>query len=253
MYNVFRTLQDDFMIALRPAFLFIHLIWLSFSLASCSTVEVRQGPVVKAHHIILLPIESLHLQLQDSGQTLYPFLQKELAKKRFNIIDQAAQQFGEASDHALAMSGAVYDPAIGRFLPIDRSVYIKALIDFYGQSHDFDVIILPELLIRSANVSGDVASWDGVERKIELTKPVDKPYRALPTIGAVSVKLTAYSRQGAVLLHSYAGVALPYTIDYNTKPAELQLKPVLFSEKEQKQAAQLAVQPIFQQVKYRAK
>lgn len=143
-YNVFRTLQDDFMIALRPAFLFIHLIWLSFSLASCSTVEVRQGPVVKAHHIILLPIESLHLQLQDSGQTLYPFLQKELAKKRFNIIDQTTQQFGEASDYALAMSGAVYDPAIGRFYRLIAVFILKHWLIFMGK-----VMILMWLSCRS--------------------------------------------------------------------------------------------------------
>src|SRR5690554_4687299 len=229
------------------------ILVLALLLAACSTTEVRQGPVVKAKSILLLPLSSLHSELAEAGHSITQDLNQVLGKKKFTVINPDDQQVQAASDQALAAAGAVYDPSIGQFLPMDRLVYIKSLIDYYSTQFDFEVLIQPELLIRNADVIGDTATWDGVERSVELSSKPKTPYRALKTVRGVSIRLSAYSHNGADLLHSYAGIGLPYTINYAVKPPAFDLKTVLFTEKEQRQAAENALKPFFYQVKYHAK
>lgn len=232
---------------------FALLACVSLLLSACSATPAQKGAVIKAHSVLLLPMSSLHQEIISAENQLEQQLIKQLKKKRFTTISLSDAQYQNAVDGALAASGAVYDPAIGHFLPIDRLVYIKALIDILYSTYDFDVLIQPELLLRQVNITGDMAVWDGVERKVELTRKAEIPYRPLKQGRGVSIKLSAYSNQGADLLQSYAGISLPYTIDYNERPAALAIKKVLFSEKEQTQAAQVALTPFFYQVKYHAK
>lgn len=237
-----------------PAYLTrFYILIAALLLAACSTTEVRQGPVVKAKSVLLLPLTSLHTELAQAGHNVTVELTKALEKRRFAVINPSEEQIKLAVDQALAAAGAVYDPSIGQFLPMDRLVYIKSLIDYYGTQFEFEVLIQPELLIRNASVVGDSASWDGAERSIELSNKPNIPYRPLKTVRGVSLKLSVYSQKGADLLHSYAGISLPYTINYRVKPPEFDLKEQLFTVKEQRQAVDGALKPFFYQVKYHAK
>lgn len=219
-------------------------------LGACSTVETRSGPTVKAQHVVLLPIESLHSELLEQDNEIYPLLEQAIAKKKFVVTTSNAEQFQPALDQALADAGSIYDPSVGQFLPSDRQIYIKSLIDYYSKETTVDVLVLPELLIRNARVHGDTAAWDGVERDVELTEKPNKPYTSLREARGLSIKLSVYSRNGAFLQQSYAGISLPYTVNYNQKPAELNLKDEFMSVKEQRQAVTAVLRPFFQQVKY---
>ena len=237
-----------------PAYLTrFYILVAALLLAACSTTEVRQVPVIKAKAVLLLPLTSLHNELAQAGHNVTLELTKALEKRRFAVINPSEEQTKLAVDQALAAAGAVYDPSIGQFLPMDRLVYIKSLIDYYGTQFEFEVLIQPELLIRNASVVGDSASWDGAERSIELSNKPNTPYRPLKTVRGVSLKLSVYSQKGADLLHSYAGISLPYTINYRVKPPEFDLKEQLFTVKEQRQAVDGALKPFFYQVKYHAK
>src|SRR5690554_4582440 len=84
-------------------------------LAACSTTEVRQGPVVKAKSILLLPLSSLHNELAEAANNIKQDLNQVLEKKKFTVINPNEQQVQAANDQALAAAGAVYDPSIGQF------------------------------------------------------------------------------------------------------------------------------------------
>lgn len=231
----------------------LALISLCVLMAACTTTETRKGPVIKAASILLLQAESLHSDLTDASQPLYDDLQRALQKQRFNVVTTSPEQYQQAVDQALAVAGSLYDPQIGKFLPLDQRVYVKSLIDYYAAQQAFDVLIMPSLLIRTAEVSGDDASWDNVERRIELRNKPDTPFKPLRTVRGVSLKLSVYTRNGADLLQTYAGIALPYTVDYRTQPPQLVLKKPFFTAKEQKQAVDAALEPVLNQVKYHAK
>lgn len=228
---------------------FILLVFAVF-VTACSTVETRSGPTVKAQNVVVLPIESLHSELLEQDNNLYQLLVQVINKKKFVVISNTAEEFQPALDQALADAGAIYDPSVGQFLPSDRQVYIKSLIDYYSRGNTVDVIVLPELLIRRTGVRGDTASWDGVERTIELSEKPEKTYKALREARGLSLKLSVYSRQGAFLLQSYAGISLPFTVNYNSEPAELNLKREYMTLKEQHQAVNSVLQSFFQQVKF---
>lgn len=235
--------QRSYIIALIGVF--------SLLLSACSTVETRSGPTVKAQNVVVLPVESLHAELIEQDNQLYTLLQKNIGKKKFRVIAAEDQQtFQPALDQALSDAGAVYDPAVGQFLPSDRQIYIKSLIDYYSEQQAVDVLVLPELLIRKASVAGDTASWDGSERKIELSEKAVKPYSSLREARGLSIKISVYSGNGAFLLQSYAGIAVPYTVNYNKRPAELELKTHYMTNKEQQQAVDAVLQAFFQQVKF---
>lgn len=219
-------------------------------LSACSTVETRSGPTVKAQNVVLLPIESLHNELLEQENELYELLAQAVHKKRFHVITSTADEFQPALDQALSDAGAIYDPNVGQFLPSDRQIYIKSLIDYYARENAVDVIVLPEILIRKARVYGDTASWDGAERSVELSEKPEKPYSSLREARGLSIKLSVYTRNGSFLLQSYAGVSLPYTVNYNKKPAELELKTEFMTQKEQRQAVDAVLRQFFQQVKF---
>lgn len=231
---------------LQPFILFV----LAMLMVACSTVETRSGPTVKAQNVVILPIESLHSELLEQDGDLYELLVQAIGKKKFAVTSNSAEEFQPALDQALADAGAIYDPSVGQFLPSDRQIYIKSLIDYYSHESTVDVIVLPELLIRRANVRGDTASWDGVERTIELSEKPEKTYKSLREARGLSIKLSVYSRQGAFLLQSYAGISLPFTVNYNSEPAELNLKRKYMTLKEQRQAVDMVLQSFFQQVKF---
>lgn len=232
---------------------YLLLLLCCTAIAACTTTEQRKGPVISAHSILLLQPESLHEELAGAGLPVYNDLSNALQKKRFSVLTTTAEQYNQAVDQALATAGAMYDPAIGKFLPLDRRIYIKSLIDYYAAQHEFEVLIMPELLIRTAEVRGDDAYWDNTERKIELHNKPSVPYRPLRAVRGVSLKLSVYSRNGADLLQSYAGIALPYRVDYNVQPPLFIIKNPLFTEREQQQAVDAALKPVFLQVKYHAK
>lgn len=229
------------------------LISLCLLVSACTTTEVKPQQIVKARSVLILPVESLHEDLVAASEPIYQALQTAVAKKRFTVINANSERYQQAVDEALSVSGAMYDPGVGKFLPLDRRIYIKALIDEFAADEDFSVLILPELLIRVAGVNGDHASWDGVERRIELTEKADKPYRPLRTVRGVSIKLSVFTKQGADIIQSYAGLSLPYTVNYNQTPPVLVLKQPFFSASEQKEAIEKALETVFSQVHYHAK
>lgn len=238
---------------MKPVWIKLLLLVCATFVVACTTTEVKTSQVVKARSVLLLPVESLQIGLVAAGDPLYQALVKGLDKKRFDVITTDKDRYQSALDDALAASGAMYDPSLGKFLPLDRRLYIKGLIDFYAKDEDFTVIILPELLIRVASVSGDYASWDGVERRIELAEEPERPYRQVRNVRGVSLKLSVFTRQGADIVQSYAGLSLPYTVNYNQKPPVLVLKEPFYTSKEQNEAVNLALKTVFNQVKYHAK
>lgn len=238
-FNVLKTAATSFI-----------LVLFTLLLSACSTVETRSGPTIKAQNVVILPIESLHHELLEQNNGLYDLLAQSVQKKKFHVITSSKEEFQPFLDQALSDAGAIYDPSVGQFLPSDRQIYIKSLIDSYSRENTVDVVILPELLIRKAHIYGDTASWDGVERAVELTEKPDKPYSSLREARGISIKLSVYTRNGAFLLQSYSGISLPYTVNYNKKPAELELKDEFMTQKEQMQAVDAVLRQFFQQVKF---
>ncbi len=84
---------------------------------------------------------------------------------------------------------------------------------------EFDVLVMPSLLIRGARVDGDQANWDGVRREIETSSPVADPrqetgyslvsMRGLEgQVAAASLHVVMLSREGRQIFEGIAGLDL---------------------------------------------
>lgn len=220
-------------------------------LAACSTTEVDSTATqVSAKTVLLLPVDAMYPELAEAALPAYGALQRALEKKRFHVITSNRAVFDAAVDQALEAAGAMYDPAIGKFLPADRNIYLKTLIDVYALSHDYDVVIMPSLVIHAAAVDGDTALWDGVRRPIEQVAAPQVPYRHPSTMRGLSLQLAAYTRNGLFVVQSDGGLSLPYRMDYRQVPPLFVLKDELFTAAELREAVTVSLKTVLQQVKY---
>lgn len=229
----------------------LSCVFICLALLGCAASEVvREGPIVKAQTLLLLPLESLFEELDDEDGTVYKALIASLEGRRFDILDVDKQTHASAVDEALTETGAIYNPDIGRLLPANRDHYIKALIDYYAEQTDADVVLMPEFVIREAKVSGDHAEWDQVRRKLELHDKPPGPYRPVSQVRGVSLRLASYTAGGAQIARTYAGVSLPYRIDYTRTPPGFVLKEQFYTRKQINEAVDLVTSHFFRHVEY---
>ena len=73
--------------------------------------------------------------------------------------------------------------------------------------HDYDVLIVPYLLLRGARTNGEVASFDGVRRSVQVPGSASVgPFRFRGRIRAASLKLFGFSPDGIEVFDGIGGL-----------------------------------------------
>jgi hypothetical protein len=86
--------------------------------------------------------------------------------------------------------------------------------------HEFDVLIVPYLLLRGARTNGEVASFDGVERPVRVAGyAADGPYyRFGGRIRAASLKVFGFSPDGKKMFDGIGGLDVVDEIELSEGP-----------------------------------
>jgi hypothetical protein len=85
--------------------------------------------------------------------------------------------------------------------------------------HDYDVLIVPYLLLRGARTNGNVASFDGVKRAVRASEYASaSPYGFSGRIRAASLKVFGYSPDGKELFDGIGGLDVVDQIDAADEP-----------------------------------
>lgn len=87
---------------------------------------------------------------------------------------------------------------------------MRLLVGKLSEYADFDVVIAPSLFLRQAEIAGRSASWDGVERPLEIDGEARLP-KDLPLEGvapAASLHAVVLDRDGNELHEATAGLVL---------------------------------------------
>lgn len=227
---------------------FTVLSALLFLTSACTTEVVRPEPrKVNAKTLVLLPVASVRQNIGSLSGDIEASLYERLTKDGFEVILPDPQTFEMISTAAMDESGSIYNPNVKQFIPYDRAVYMKALIDLLKKYYAHDAILDPEVLLRSAKVSGDDAVWDGIKREVEV---IDAPtgYRLPPMAKGISLRLASYTRNGSGIVLTFAGIDLPYVVEFRDKEPQFVLKDQYFTEKEAKDAVKRVLEPFFQRV-----
>lgn len=224
-------------------------------LQGCQTVPVENAVVMKANTIVVFPAESLHKELEKVGENVQLNLSKKIARKDFTVIRVSASEYQQLRKEALTVSGSMYDPSVGKLVPLNRNAFVKALIDLTAEKYSFEVIVVPEMLLRQTQTQGDQGVWDGVKRNFSWVEKPKEVYRLPPKGTGLSLRLGAYTYGGASIFVNYTGVSLPYDLLHNTTTGKFgfQLKEVFFTNKELDESTDIALTPFFKQVKFYAK
>lgn len=238
---------------LQPIFKLVCLVSLALMAVSCATESSskRTPPPEKVpiSSILVLPVTSKNQNLGDDAALTEKLIYQELSDQGYQVILPDLQTFKRLYDAALIESGSIYNPKTKSFLPLDRSIYMRYMIDNLKRYYDHDVLIDPEILLRPAKVIGDDAVWDSFKAEVEVKNAPKSGYRIPPMAKGISLRLASYTRNGAGIELTFVGVALPYYVYFNDGEADLELKKTFFTKKEIKDAVERALQPLLERVK----
>ena len=229
----------------------LYLLMSLMALSGCETVPAKKPLKIDAGTILVLSVEAMHKELKDAAAPAYKQLIKKIGKKGFRIVPLTPTTYQQLREMALVQSGSVYDPQVGQFVPLDRAAYLKAIIDISRNRFPHDVVLIPEVILRNTAVVGDEMSWDGIKKEISFVDPPETIYDLPRNAKGLSLRLAAYTRNGARLFYKFNGISLPYLLRYSEGKFSLELKEKFFTDKELKKGVELALKPFFAQVHYK--
>lgn len=117
---------------------------------------------------------------------------------------------------------------------------------------NYDIVLIPAVVSRSARLSGQVAIWDNVKAALTIKgfgSGENSEWSGSRL--ALSLELDAYDVSGNWVFTSYGGISIPYVI--NTREAMNDLKPRLFESKKDQDTLQkgveVALKPLTKKIK----
>ena len=220
-------------------------------LAGCETVPAKELLKIEASKVVVIPVESLHRELKRVSGPVYAELVEQVRKQGFQVTELSDTEYEQLRQQALEISGSIYDPKVGAFLPLKRATFIKAVVDLSAQQYDHDIVLIPELVLRTADVNGDKAEWDDVKREVSVISESETTYKLPEKIKALSLRLGAYTNKGAEVYLNFSGISLPYHLRHVNKKMTLELKENYFTVREIKEGVNIALQPFKQQVSFK--
>ena len=170
------------------------------------------------------PAEAPMAQLDGASVLVMPF---NLAIRRAPELDRASTEVGAefvevllgrgaevsvlAPEDALELWGEAFE-AVGPNAGLEATT--QRFVALLAEEAEFDLLVMPSLVVRGATVAGEQASWDGVRRDLPMNRRViDTPeleqvrVRGLTgTVVAASLHLVALQLDGMVVFEGLAGL-----------------------------------------------
>jgi TPR repeat protein len=117
----------------------------------------------------------------------------------------------------------------------------QAFVANLGKQVNYDMVLIPAVVSRSAKLSGQYAIWDNVRAGLTIKGfGSGESFEWSGSRLALSLELDAYDARGQWLFTSYGGISIPYVI--NTREAMNDLKPRLFENKKDQDTLQKGVE-----------
>ena len=227
----------------------VILLIMVVMLPSCETVPV-EADIIRANTVLVLPADSLHKELAKFSDEVQQLMIDAISKKGFRIIPFSKEEYAAINEEALTVSGSVYEPSIGKQMPLNPNVYTKALIDLARERKKFDIVVVPEIVLRNAQTEGDEAVWDGVKREYRWVEKPRETYTLPRKASGLSLRMGVYTDKGNKIIVNFAGISLPYLMEYEDGVFHYQMKENYFTDKELQESVDKSFKIFNQQVKY---
>ena len=193
----------------------IHLLVASLllSLACASTPgdSASRAPSLSGRHVVVAPLnlgirraESLDQKSAAVGRELLAFLESSGAEVSVLSHEDALEMWEDAHGASSAKTHDIVSRGFAREV---------------ASAGDFDLLVMPSVVIRGARVTAGHAHWDGVRRTLEVGHPVVDPLQAhghsevqvnhlKGSVAGASLHVVTLDVGGSVLFQGLAGLDL---------------------------------------------
>jgi len=214
----------------------LPMLLLSLLIASCTTEPVE--PALQPETAIVLPVSTLIKDLRGDVSIVQHQLVKTLKDAGYHVTELGADEFEKMQHNAFDESGSIYNPSVGEYVPLEPARYRANLLQQL-RDRKFNLVIMPELQLRSAQVQGDEVLWDGVARKIEVRGTSN--YLAPHEARGLSVTIAAYGSTGVLVGRGAGGITVPFYLDATTSNVQFRLRDSFYNADEVKEGVTIAI------------
>lgn len=222
-------IRRDFALALLAVFLLL--------LNGCGTNASK--PDLAVRKAVVLPVSTLHKELRRDVGIVQSQLVEALENAGYDCLVIQADEFTRMQANAFDVSGSIYSPTVGEFVALDDAKYRASLLQQLRARGVFDVMIMPELTLRAARINGNVISWDGVSRDIEVRG--NNKYLTPREARGLSLLVSLYGNNGNVVGRGIGGITVPFYLDAQTNDVKFQLRDVVYDLNEVSEGVGIAV------------
>lgn len=205
--------------------------------------EVAPGfhsPVPDAR-ILLLPPEVESIELQAGINVLKEEHNRQLRAAGYKVLILDQNSYDSIWNEEVEEVGGIYDKRTGT---LQRQAYFQALGHLVQRvsSETGALVLRSQLVLRTAELSGVSAVWDGQQRRVPTKGAGDDTVRHDGKSWGLSVGISMFTPSGELVLSTHGGASLVFRLNLQTQRNEV--RPDLFSnEKDVAEAVSLALLP----------
>lgn len=198
----------------------------------------------KQQTVVVIPVFSLVKDFRPMSDGIKDELMKQLEEKSFDCYVISKKMFKVLNRKALEESGAIYNPKVGEFVPTRKDVYIKSLISQLASVGEFNLLLVPEIVMRDARISGGEVWWDNQSMSLPISGKSRTSYKVPQQGRGLSLQLAAYTSSGGEQMMSYGAIAVPFYLDISEPQPELKMRKKVLHMTDFSHAVGQAIQPL---------
>lgn len=214
----------------------LSVLLLSLLGAGCTTEPVE--PEQQPQNAIVLPVFTLHKELRGDVGIVQSQLLKSLRDAGYHCSELSGEEFEKLQRVAFEESGSIYNPSVGEYVALDDGRYRASLLQQL-RGRKFDVVIVPELQLRAAQVQDKKILWDGVTREMEVRGTSN--YLAPRQARGLSLLVAAYGSTGVLVGRGIGGITAPFYLDATSNDVQFRLRDAFYDATEVNEGVTIAI------------
>lgn len=193
--------------------------------------------------VLLPPVESEYKEFQKGDDMLLPQLGKQLEQAGYKVVVLNRENYNTIWAGISTEVGGLFDPVSGARRPQAYGRARVMLTRHICKETACTMVIQPQLVLRSAELEGSWAVWDGRRAPIPTTRSGGHEPNFKGGTRSYSVALTAFTSAGALAFHTYGGGALLFVMNMEQYRGELR-RDLFNSDRDIAEGVRIALAPL---------
>lgn len=234
----------------------VGAVFLGFILHGCTSVETMlkdnnyapgYSGIEKDRRIFIVPIKESFGPSVHGAEFLVREMGKQLELNGWSVVTMSRDNYLEAWSAISHDMGGLYSPTSGRLDPEKVEQATTKFIELINRAESCSAILFPSLSLKSAELKGRYAYWDGVKIKTVVTGASSMDVSWSGQTKGLSLRITAFSPSAEWMFTSYGGLALPYRTVMKGTIAVSEIREDVFEKQHDLESGvTLALRPILE-------